>query len=211
MKSKLFTIFIALLVIFGLLLTFHYPLQNMVISNSSAQLFEQTFVKPDNVSVQDSDFDFKAVQSLEVIDVLKAQLNKKNFSVIGSIAIPSVDLELPIGKGISESVIALGAGTMKHDQKLGVGNYALASHYIENKDILFGPLYHVTIGDIAYISDHEMVYEYRITTKEVIQDTDVFVIYDTPDQTLLTLITCAEAGTKRLLVQGEFIQSYPIK
>lgn len=211
MKSKLFTIFIALLLVVGLLLTFHYPLQNMIISNSSAQLVEQPVVMVEEVPVQEADFDFNAVQSLEVMDVLKAQLNKKNFTVIGSIAIPSVDLELPIGKGVSESVIALGAGTMKPEQKPGVGNYALASHYIENKDILFGPLHNVTIGDIAYISDHETVYEYRITKKEVIQDTDVFVIYDTPDETLLTLITCAEAGTKRLLVQGEFIQSYPIE
>lgn len=169
---------------------------------------EQEFVaEPD---VPEADFDFNAVQSLEVIDVLKARLNKKHFSVIGSIAIPSVDLELPIGKGVSESVIALGAGTMKPDQKPGIGNYALASHYIENKDILFGPLYDVALGDIAYISDQDTVYEYKITVVEVIQDTDVFVIYDTPDQTLLTLITCAESGTKRLLVQGEFIQSYPI-
>lgn len=208
MKSKLFTLFIVLVILFGLLLTFHYPLQNMLISKGSSQLVEQEFVaEPD---VPEADFDFNAVQSLEVIDVLKAQLNKKHFSVIGSIAIPSVDLELPIGKGVSESVIALGAGTMKPDQKPGIGNYALASHYIENKDILFGPLYDVALGDIAYISNQDTVYEYKITVVEVIQDTDVFVIYDTPDQTLLTLITCAESGTKRLLVQGEFIQSYPI-
>lgn len=208
MKSKLFTLFIVLVILLGLLLTFHYPLQNMLISKGSSQLVKQEIVaEPD---VPEADFDFNAVQSLEVIDVLKAQLNKKHFSVIGSIAIPSVGLELPIGKGVSESVIALGAGTMKPDQKPGIGNYALASHYIENKDILFGPLYDVALGDLAYISDQNTVYEYKITVVEVIQDTDVFVIYDTPDQTLLTLITCAESGTKRLLVQGEFIQSYPI-
>ena len=208
MKKNFFTLLIVLVVLLGLLLTFHYPLQNLLISKSSSQLVEQKIVTDSDV--QEADFDFNAVQSLEVIDVLKAQLNKKNFSVIGSITIPSVGLELPIGKGISESVITFGAGTMKPDQKPGIGNYALASHYIENKDILFGPLYHVALGDIAYISDKDTVYEYKITTVEVIQESDVFVIYDTPDQTLLTLITCAEAGTKRLLVQGEFIQSYPI-
>lgn len=209
MKSMRFTIFIFVLILLGLLLTFHYPLQNLMISKNSAQLGEKPIVAVDDV--QEADFTFNNVQSLDILDVLKAQLNKKNFTVIGSIAIPSVGLELPIGKGISESIITFGAGTMKADQKPGIGNYALASHYIENKDILFGPLHHVTLGDIAYISDKDTIYEYKISTIEVISENDVFVIYDTPNQTLLTLITCAEAGTKRLLVQGEFKQSYPIK
>ncbi|MGN7476899.1 class A sortase [Solibacillus silvestris] len=208
MKKTVKFFFIALLLIFGLIFTFHYPLQVLLVSKGSEELVKKEIVSVDEV--QEANFQFQTVQTLEIMDVLKAQLKKRDFSVIGSIAIPSVDLELPIGKGVSESVIALGAGTLKPDQQPGAGNYALASHYIEGKDILFGPLYHVQIGDIAYISDKDFIHEYKISTIEVIQDSDVHVIYDVEDQVLLTLITCAEAGTKRLLVQGEWIQSYPI-
>lgn len=209
MKKKLSAICIVILAVFGLAFTFHYPIQNLLVSKGSEALVKKDFVSADEVHT--ANFEFQTVQSLEIADVLKAQLNKKDFSVIGSIAIPAVDLELPIGKGVSESIISLGAGTLKPEQKPGIGNYALASHYIENKDILFGPLYHVKIGDLAYISDKDFVHEYRISTIEVIKDSDVHVIYDVEDRVLLTLITCAEAGTKRLLVQGEWVQSYPIK
>ncbi|MER2170579.1 MAG: class A sortase [Psychrobacillus psychrodurans] len=209
MKNKLSVFFIVIFAVLGLAFTFHYPLQNLLISTGSEALVEKEFISVDDV--QEANFEFQTVQSLEIADVLKAQLNKKDFSVIGSIAIPSVNLELPIGKGVSESIITLGAGTLKPEQLPGIGNYALASHYIENKDILFGPLYHVKIGDLAYISDKDFVHEYKISTIEVIKDSDVHVIDDVEDKVLLTLITCAEAGTKRLLVQGEWVQSYPIK
>lgn len=91
-------------------------------------------------------------------------------------------------KGVANSALAVGAGTMKPDQKLGIGNYALAAHYFEGRDVLFGPLYNATIGDSVYVTDLDKVYEYRINHKETIAATDVHVIDDTPGQTKLTLI-----------------------
>lgn len=203
MKSKLTTIFLVALFIIGVILIFINPIQNKLIALQSKSLLEEQIVPVDKVL--EASFDFNEVQTIEFTDVLKAQFEKKNFTVIGAITIPSVGLELPIGKGVSEAVLIYGAGTMKPDQQLGKGNYALASHYYEGKDVLFGPLYHVEMGDSIFVSDATNVYEYKVTTKEVILDSDVQVIYDVPDQTLITLITCAEEGTKRLLVQGELL------
>ena len=201
MKSKLTTMLLIIILIIGVGLIFVNPIQNKLIALNSQALLQEEIIVAD--TVKEASFDFNEVQSINFADVLEAQLSKKQFAVIGAIAIPSVDLELPIGKGVSEAVILYGAGTMKPDQQLGQGNYALASHYIEGKDILFGPLYNVELGDAILISDASHLYEYTITVKEVILDSDVQVIYDVPGQTLLTLITCAEQGTKRLLVQGE--------
>ncbi|UZM99972.1 class A sortase [Lysinibacillus sp. MHQ-1] len=55
---------------------------------------------------------------------------------------------------------------MKPNQHLGQGNYALAGHYFEEKDILFSPLYQTQIGDIIYVTDMSNVYEYKLTTKK---------------------------------------------
>lgn len=55
------------------------------------------------------------------------------------------------------------------------------------------------------------IYEYKLATKKVIAATDIYIIDDIPDQTILTLITCAEKGTKRLAIQADFVQSYPIE
>lgn len=203
MKSKLITLLLIAMLVIGILLIFINPIQNKMIQSNSQALLEEVVMPVD--TVVEASFDFKAVQSIAFTDVLKAQFEKKNFTVIGAINIPTVGLELPIGKGVSEAVLLYGAGTMKPDQQLGQGNYALASHYYEGKDILFGPLYNVQMGDSIFVSDTTHVYEYTVTVKEIILDSDVQVIYDVPDQTLLTLITCAEEGTKRLLVQGEFL------
>lgn len=156
-------------------------------------------------------FNFDEVQSLSILDVLKAQANAKDLPVIGSIAIPNVDIQLPILKGVSNYVLSVGAGTMKPDQQLGKGNYALASHYFENKNILFGPLHHAKIGDEVYLTDLQNIYEYVITDIKVIEATDVYMIDDIPNKIILTLITCAEKGTKRLSVRADFVNSYPFE
>lgn len=208
MKRTIKKISLILLFCLGIMLILINPIQNYFIKQTSQRLLTVEIAE-DSPSIE-ATFDFKAVQSLAIQDVLKAQLKREEFLVIGSITIPEVQLSLPIGKGVSESILAVGAGTMKPDQKPGEGNYALASHYIEGEGILFGPLYNVQIGDKVYISDKTDMYEYQITNKQIILDTDVEVIYDTPNQKLLTLITCAEQGTKRLLVQGEFIKKTPL-
>lgn len=56
----------------------------------------------------------------------------------------------------------------------------------------------------------ENIYEYKLTIKKVIAATDVYVIDDIPNQTVLTLITCADNGTKRLAIQADFVEQYPL-
>ena len=63
---------------------------------------------------------------------MKAQFENKNLPVIGAIAIPSVEINLPIFKGLSNVALLTGAGTMKENQVMGKNNYALASHRTED-------------------------------------------------------------------------------
>lgn len=210
MKTLKLTLLICMLLI-GLLLVFINPIQSAIIAHLSDQLNTTDYSTEDIEENKNAaaDFEFEAVQSLSIGEVLKAQTKLDNMPVIGSIAVPSVDMQLPIVKGVGNAALAVGAGTMKPTQKLGEGNYALAGHYFDEKDILFSPLYNAKVGDMIYLSDLKNVYEYKLTTKEIISATDVFVIDDIPDKTVLTLITCADNGTKRLAVQADFIEQYP--
>lgn len=212
MKKKVINIGIALLFIVGLTLIFINPIRDALLKRSAKELSLEHYTAEqlkENEQQQDVDFTFEAVQSLSLTDVLKAQASSKDYPVIGSIVVPSVNMEVPILKGVANSALAVGAGTMKPDQKLGIGNYALAAHYFEGRDVLFGPLYNATIGDSVYVTDLDKVYEYRINHKETIAATDVHVINDTPGQTKLTLITCADAGYNRLAVEAEFVEAIP--
>lgn len=210
-KLKL-TLLLCVLII-GLLLIFITPIQNKMIARMSDKLnaveYSTDDIKKNNQL--DADFEFEAVQSLSIAEVLQAQIKASKMPVIGSIAVPSVHMQLPILKGVGNAVLAIGAGTMKPNQQLGQGNYALAGHYFEEKDILFSPLYQAQIGDIIYVTDMSNVYEYKLTTKKIIAATDVFILDDIPNQTTLTLITCAEKGSKRLALQADFVQSYSLE
>ncbi|MEA0561997.1 MULTISPECIES: class A sortase [Lysinibacillus] len=209
--SKLKRTFLLCVLLIGLALIFINPIQNAMITHLSKQLntteYSAEDIKDNNNT--DADFDFEEVQSLSIAEVLKAQTKVDAMPVIGSIVVPSVDLQLPIVKGVGNAALAVGAGTMKPNQKLGQGNYALAGHYFEEKDILFSPLYKAKIGDTIYLTDLTNIYEYKLTSKDIIAATDVYVINDIPNKTVLTLITCAESGTKRLAIQADFVKHYP--
>lgn len=209
--KKLKLLLLICMLIVGLLLIFINPIQNAIIAHLSHQLNTADYSAEDIAKNNnaDADFEFEAVQSLSIAEVLKAQTTANQMPVIGSIVVPSVDMKLPIVKGVGNASLAVGAGTMKPNQKLGQGNYALAGHYFEEKDILFSPLYKASIGDTIYLTDLTNIYEYKITTKEIIAATDVYVIDDIPNKTILTLVTCADQGTKRLAVQAKFVEQYP--
>ncbi|QDQ01226.1 class A sortase [Lysinibacillus fusiformis] len=209
--KKLKLILLICMLIIGLLLIFINPIQNAIIAHLSDQLNTTDYSTEDIEENKNAaaDFEFEAVQSLSIGEVLKAKASIDDLPIIGSIVIPNVQLQLPILKGVGKSVLAVGAGTMKPTQQLGKGNYALASHYFKGKDILFGPLYHTEIGDLIYLTDLTNIYEYKLSVKEIIEATDVFVIEDT-ENTILTLITCTEDGKQRLMVQADFVAQYPL-
>lgn len=125
---------------------------------------------------------------------------------VGQLRVPAVGLDLPIGVGVSNAVLVRGAGTLKADQQMGQGNYALAGHYMTAKRLLFSPLKGVHQGDSIYLTDKRQTYHYKVTRVQVVDRHQIDVIDDVPGKRLVTLVTCASAKRgepKRLVVRGE--------
>lgn len=160
---------------------------------------------------KDATFDFDAVESADFESVLRGRLNNENMYVVGGIAIPEVSINLPIYKGLSPNAITFGAGTMKEEQRMGEGNYALASHHMIDREILFGPLVHIELGHTIFLTDLAYIYEYTVIFKEYVTPTRVDLIEDVPDKVLVTLITCDYTGANRIAVQGELVKKVPVK
>ncbi len=81
-------------------------------------------------------------------------MNAQKIHVVGEILVPKSKIHLPIAKGVANETLALAAGTMRADQKMGEGNYPLAGHHMVRKDILFSPLYFKTkVGDTIYLTN----------------------------------------------------------
>ncbi|EOH92039.1 class A sortase [Enterococcus pallens] len=204
------------LIIGGLFLLFNKPLRNYFIKNTGenyaiAHLSKQEL---ENNKRRKSSFDFNKVQSLNSEAILKSQINgkKNNLPVIAGIAIPSVNIRLPIFKGLSNESLLYGAGTLAPDQEMGIGNYALASHRSDQPNLLFTPLENINMGDKIFLTDLTNVYTYQVNSKERIEPSRVEVLEEVPDKELVTLITCGDLYAEtRLVVQGELIQTTSIR
>lgn len=210
--NRWLTILWGSLIVVGVLLMLSAPIKNWLVAIGSDRLLTET-VDASTIEEnhqKDASFDFGEVEMLDMETVALAQFNSDQITVLGGISIPSVGLNLAIGKGTSPYTLALTAGTMKENQEMGKGNYALAGHYMNDPHLLFRPLYEVEIGDTVYLTDLSYIYEYKVIEQQKIEATEVSVIDDVPDKTLLTLITCDDNGVTRLWTSAEFVEKVSV-
>lgn len=209
MKRKISLIIGIILLVLGIALIFNKQIMGFVVTHMTDQAINQ-FDETKAKNAKDVNFDFEDVKDLSLQDVLKAQMNSGDIHSIGTLSVPEVDLQLPILYGISNTNLAIGAGTLKKNMKLGEGNYALAGHNMNNNTTLFSPLTKAKKGMLMYTTDYKRAYTYKITKIFIIQPTQVDVIEDKKDQRLLTLVTCNYDGSKRMIVQGEYVRAQDI-
>ncbi|WP_270789750.1 class A sortase [Enterococcus diestrammenae] len=213
-RNWLINIFLLLLLVVGLVLVFNNQIKNVIIDHNGEKFAVSKLTREDIVKNEEKEasFDFEAVVPASSETVFKAQWQNRNLPVVGGIAIPKVGINLPIFRGVANESLLWGAGTMFPDQKMGAGNYSLASHRAYDKGYLFEPLDQTQIGDAIYLTDLENIYEYTATLNITVLPTETQYTEEVPDKKLVTLITCNEiGGTKRVVVQGELKSVTPVK
>ncbi|WP_251548098.1 class A sortase [Limosilactobacillus caecicola] len=200
---------VVILLIVSVVLIFNQQIKYYLVGSYHPTVTKQT-VKQNNK--KSANYDFSNVQDLNLQSVAKARARKQSIKVIGVISIPAIKMSIPIGKGVDNNTLALAAGTMRADQKMGEGNYALAGHNMAHGSrILFSPLYYdAKVGQKVYLTDMTRIYEYQITERKFIAATRVDVVNDTP-QKIITLITCNKTGSRRLMIRGKFVKSMKFK
>lgn len=200
---------IVVLLIISLCLIFNQQIKENLVNNYRPNITRQTIQRN---SKKKASYDFSSVQDLNFQTVARARAKKQPINIIGEITIPDINMTIPIASGVSNTTLALAAGTMRSDMKMGEGNYALAGHNMANgSKILFSPLYyHAKVGQMVYITDLNRVYEYKIYQRTFIAATDVQVVNNNKHR-IITLITCDATGARRLMIRGRFIKSEPFK
>lgn len=111
-----------LLLLMGIALIFNRSIRNTLIAWNTnqyqvSQVSKKTIEQNKDANVS---YDFDAVESISTEFVLKAQNNSANLPVIGGVAIPEVGINLPIFKGLGNTELTYGAGTMKENQVMGI-------------------------------------------------------------------------------------------
>lgn len=210
--STIRTIIAALFFLVGVGLLLLDPIKNYMIKrgqevNAINQLTREQIEANEQRSVT---YNFEDVGTLNPYTVISKNVNPKDLPTVGAVAIPSVKINLPIYKGVSEEGMYLGAGTLLKNQKMGESNYPLASHHSIHKELLFAPLLNVKIGDLIYLTNLDKIYTYKVNFYEQVTPDRVDLIEPTQDA-IVTLITCDNSLTERIVVQGELIATTPIK
>ncbi|MFM0585404.1 class A sortase [Streptococcus suis] len=197
------------LILISLALIFNTSIRNFIIgwNTNKYQISNVTTEDIEKNKQAETTFDFDQVQSISTEAILAAQWDAQRLPVIGGIAVPELGINLPIFKGVFNTSLMYGAGTMKENQEMGKGNYALASHHIFGvtgaADVLFSPLDRAKNGMKIYITDKTNVYTYVIDSVEIVSPESVYVIDDVEGRTEVTLVTCTDYNaTQRIIVKG---------
>ncbi|HEM5070099.1 TPA: class A sortase [Streptococcus suis] len=204
------------LILISLALIFNTSIRNFIIgwNTNKYQISNVTTEDIEKNKQAETTFDFDQVQSISTEAILAAQWDAQRLPVIGGIAVPELGINLPIFKGVFNTSLMYGAGTMKENQEMGKGNYALASHHIFGvtgaADVLFSPLDRAKNGMKIYITDKTNVYTYVIDSVEIVSPESVYVIDDVEGRTEVTLVTCTDYNaTQRIIVKGVLESTTP--
>ncbi|CCQ96801.1 conserved hypothetical protein [[Clostridium] ultunense Esp] len=211
-----------LLIMIGVLFLLAPFITEQIVKYHSKSLINEEItneiIKTNNQKDQlEVEFDFSVIEDVDIKSIIKGSMDFNKELVIGTILIPDLDINLPIMKGLSEANLMIGAATMKPDQSFGVGNFTLAGHYMKNKDLLFGSLMDIEIGNRVYISDGEKIYEYNIYDIVVVPDTAIEMLSDDKsderNKPIISLMTCyfSSKTGKRFFALGELVAEYPIE
>lgn len=210
-RNLFLNILAGFLILLSLALIFNSKIRDlfMVWNTNKYQVSQVTKEKIEENKETEGNFDFDSVKSISSEAVLAAQWDAQQLPVIGGIAIPEVEINLPIFKGLDNVNLFYGAGTMKANQKMGEGNYSLASHHIftaENaSQMLFSPLVNAKAGMKIYLTDKDKVYTYEIREVKHVTPDRVDEIEDREGVKEITLVTCVDYNaTERIIVKGDF-------
>lgn len=127
---------------------------------------------------------------------------------MGTIEIPSINIELPIYHGISDDVLSQGIGHMSNSSFPvgGLGTHtALTGHRGLPSSKLFRDLDKVEKSDVFYIRTLDDTLAYKIDDIQIVHPSETNWLEMKEDKDYVTLITCEPymINTHRLLVRGE--------
>lgn len=121
--------------------------------------------------------------------------NKVKKSIVGSIEIPKLNLNLNIINGTNSLNLMYGATTVLPNQKVGEGNYVLAGHNMLKRGVLFSNLLtrkdtpNIFKGDKIYIHQKDKTFIYEVESTEVVNRFNTSILKQTENPEL-TLFTC---------------------
>ena len=174
-------------------------------SHKTDGLIEQFEKSVEQEHMEDDEKEEEKKTETEAADT-KAPVNEADTAllssgdVIGLIEIEALELKYPIVEGADSKQLAYGIGHISDTAAVGSkGNCVLAGHRGSRYGTYFKYLNRLAEGDVVKITDKEgNVHLYEVVSSEVVGPYDNSVKAQ-GDKTELTLLTCENSGTMRLI------------
>lgn len=181
------------------------PFLSFLRSHKTDGLIEQFEKSVEQEQMEDDEKEEEKKTETEAADT-KAPVNEADAAllssgdVIGLIEIEALELKYPIVEGADSKQLAYGIGHIPDTAAVGSkGNCVLAGHRGSRYGTYFKYLNRLAEGDVVKITDKEgNVHFYEVVSSEVVGPYDNFVKAQ-GDKTELTLLTCENSGTMRLI------------
>lgn len=173
-------------------------------TNELIEQFEQS-VEQEQMEDDEKEEEKERKNETEAADT-KAPINEADAAllssgnVIGLIEIEALDLKYPVVEGADSKQLAYGIGHISDTAAIGsIGNCVLAGHRGSRYGTYFKYLNRLSEGDMVKITDKEgTVHQYEVVSWEVVGPYDNSVKAQ-GEETELTLLTCENSGTMRLV------------
>ena len=131
---------------------------------------------------------------------------------MGSMRIPSINLDEPIRSGVALDVIDAGvAHWVGTSAPGGSGNMVLAGHRTVHT-APFHDLDRLEPNDLIYVTDHRgFEVMYKVTDTFIVTPRDIWITYE-HGKPMLTMFACHPKGSaaRRIVVQADLVAGRPI-
>lgn len=147
-------------------------------------------------------------QNDEVEYVESTSENLKGQKIIGIVEIERLKVVFPIVEGTEKENLHVAIGHMVNTSGIGKkGNCVIAGHRGGKLGEFFKNAHLLKEGDIIELTDLTgYVHRYSVYDSFVVEPTRMDVTYNNdPYDRTVTLITCEDNGTKRLIVKGKYV------
>lgn len=125
----------------------------------------------------------------------------EGYSVLGQLVIEKIGLDKYIVDSKEDSAMAKAPAKLYGNNLNEIGNFCIAGH---NYEEVFAKLNELQVGDKFYIVDTEdNIQDYEIKEVKEVEPTDLSILMPVEDKIQVTLITCIEGATKRLVIVAE--------
>lgn len=131
---------------------------------------------------------------------------KYSNGVIGNIKISKIGVDYDIYSDYTDDLLKKGICKFYGEELNDVGNITLVGHNMRQGSLFFTKLVKLEAGDVIEIINNNGTIKYAVYDKHIVEPTDTKDVAQN-DKTYreLTLVTCSDKGTKRLVVKSKEI------